>query len=405
MNGVISCLTILSLICSNGCRPDSYENDPFRLLYHPASAKGIYQFSASKSDSPSLTLSAHLMPFSVLSRVLSDTYCIGVVFSDKLFHKTITAEFKNTELKDVLNVISRQLNTDVVQVGNTYFVGKLRPEDRGILVRKVIGYTNRELQESVKSTLSQYGKLAVIGSGIVTAVDQQSVLTRVIDLLDSLDRFDQPVWIIQLAFLIIQRDALVEAGAKIATSGTISYNVQDNQFQLKDLNIDGIVNTALASSFADVHSSPMLLCREGSKSVWKFGKRVPIPKKSTSSYGVVTVTGYDYIDVGFTVQAQVEPSKAGGLLSLEVNKSDIESYVDYAPLTSQNLYQFTVDMVPNRCYLLGELQLYKDLNTVTDILNFGRTSGKSVIQLWGQIYRILPGTLQKYPYKFKSKTK
>lgn len=396
-------MMILILICSS-CRPDAYENDPFRLLYLPSNTKSLTNLTSDKPDLPSLTLSAHLMPFSVFSRVLSDTFNIGLVFSEKLFKKTITAEFKSTSLDDVLNVVSRQLNTDVVHVGNTYFVGKLRPEDRGILVRKMIGYTNKELQQAVKSSLSQHGRLAVIGSGIVTAVDQPSVLSRVSDLLDSLDRFDNPVWIVQLAFLIIQRDALIEAGAKIATSGTISYNVQDNQFQLKDLNIDGIVNTALNSSFADVHSSPMLLVREGAKSVWKFGKRVPIPKKSTSNYGVVTVTGYDYIDVGFTVSAQVQPSRAGGLLTLEVNKSDIESYVDYAPLTSQNLYQFTVDMAPNRSYLLGELQLYKDLNTVTDVLNFGKTRGKSIIQLWGQIYRISPGVLQNYPYSFKPKS-
>lgn len=395
---------ILLLICSS-CRPNSYENDPFRMLYSPSEASSVSVSLSSVKPLPTLTLSAHLIPFSVFARVMSDTFNIGLVFSEKLFQKTITAEFKETGLEDVLNVVSRQLNTDVVHVGNTYFVGKLRPEDRGILVRKVIGYTNKELQDTVRSSLSQYGKLAVVGSGIVTAVDQPSVLTRVVSLLDSLDRFDNPAWIIQLAFLIIQRDALIEAGAKIATSGTISYNVQDNQFQLKDLNIDGIVNTALQSSFADVHSSPMLLCREGSKSTWKFGKRVPIPKKSTSNYGVVTVTGYDYLDVGFTVSAQVEPSRVGGLLTLEVNKSDIESYVDYAPLTSQNFYSFKVDMQPNKCYLLGELQLYKDLNTVTDILNFGKTSGKSVIQLWGQIYRIRPGTLQKFPYDYSKPKK
>lgn len=63
------------------------------------------------------------------------------------------------------------------------------------------------------------------------------------------------------------------------------------------------------------------------------------------------------------------------------------------------------NMAPNRCYLLGELQLYKDLNTVTDILNFGKTTGKSVIQLWGQIYRIQPGTLQKFPYQYMTQKK
>ena len=394
----------LLLICfSSACSLKQVnEEDPLRFLYDQLSSFNPSRSEVLHSDTPTLTLSAHAMPFSVFSRVLSDRFLVGLVFSEKLFEKTITSEFKNTSLQDVLNVVSRQLDADVVKVGNTYYIGQLRSQDRGILVRRIVGFTNADLQRAVDSCLSDKGKGSVIGSGIISVIDHESVLSRVAELLDYLDHLDQPVWILQLAFLSIQRDALLEAGFKVASSGSVSYNISENTLSLKDLKIDGILNAAMSSSFADVHSSPMLLIREGSSSSWKQGKKVPIPKKSTSGYGVVTTEGFDYVDVGFSVSASVSSSRLGGLLDVKIEKSDIESYVEYAPVTSQNVYQFIVDLKPGIPYLLGELQIYKDLNSQTDILNLGKKSGKSVLQLWGQIYRISPGSLKsKYPLDHK----
>lgn len=378
------------------------SEDPFRRLYDPSTYQGRVGVVSSAGSFPALTLSAHAIPFSVFSRVLSDKFSVGLVFSEKLSQKTITAEFKETSLSDVLNVISRQLDSEVVKVGNTFYIGQLRSQDRGILVRKVEGLKNADIRQAVQSCLSEKGKLSVIGSGILSAVDHESVLVRVSELLDYFSRVDQPVWILQLAFLIVQRDALVEGGAKLSTSGTLSYNVSESSFSVKDLKIDGIINAAMSSSFADVVSSPMLLIREGSSSSWKFGKKVPIPKKTVSSYGVVSTTGFDYESVGFSVKASVVSSRIGAVLDLVIEKSDIESYVEYAPVTAQNVYSFTADLRSDTPYLLGEFNTFKNLNTQTDILNLGRQSGKSIIQLWGQLYRINPGLKPGIQYKFPS---
>ena len=150
------------------------------------------------------------------------------------------------------------------------------------------------------------------------------------------------------------------------------------------------------STFADIYASPMLLVRDGTTAHWKDGKRVPIPKKTVSSYGVVTVSGYDYTDVGFLVEATVRQSKRGGRVTLKIEKSDIASYVEEAPLTTQSVYEIDIDMEPLTPYLLGELSLFKTLDTQDNILNFGRDKGKSVIQLWGQLYRISGPVKEKF---------
>lgn len=393
----------LLFLCSS-CKSDSFFDDPFSKLYSSAALSSLDKASASSIPRlPSLSLSANRMPFSVFARVLSDTFNVGVVCSESLFDKRITAEFKETSLSDVLNVVSRQLDTELVKVGNTFYIGKLRAADRGILVRKVLGFPNKDLLSACKGVLSDKGKVSVVGAGIVAATDIGSVLVRISELLDYLSSCDSPVWIVQLAFLTINREILLEGGLKVSTSGTISYNVSDSEFQLKDINIDGLINAAMSSSFADVHSCPMLLVREGSESVWKYGKRVPVPKKTISDAGTVSTTDFNYIDVGFEVKVKVLRSRAGGILSLAIGNSAIDSYVEYSPVTSQNTLSLEVDMVPLKPYLLGELQTFKDLNTQSDILNLGKTRGKASVQVWGQIYPIKAGVNRSLPdLPFKS---
>lgn len=383
-------MTAILSICSSCSYRDVKQEDPFRQLYPLlGQVRAAGPVESEKVDQVFLTVSCHKMPFSVFSRVLSDKFEIGVVFSEKLAEKEITAEFKKTDLQSVMNVVARQLDVDVVRVGNTLFIGPLRAEDRGILVRRVYGYSKDSLVSLIGSVLSEKGKSSVTDLGVIVAVDHESVIRRLAEMLDYLDSMEQPTWILQLCFVILRRDALLEGGLKTTASGTISYNIADSQVDFKDLKIDGILNAVSNSSYADLYASPMLLCRDGQKAVWKNGQKVPIPRKTVSDYGTVTVSGYDYVDVGFNVEVQISDSKKGsGYLQMTISKSDIESYVDEAPVTSQNVYTASLNMIQFKPYLLGELQMFKDMSGQKDIFTLSQDKGKSVVQVWGQLYKI-----------------
>ena len=397
-NGLILFLILPLFICTS-CRSDSVFDDPFYAVYASSPAQpSSFSSPSSTLASSTLTLSAHCLSLPLFSRVLSDKFNVGIVYSGSLSSKTITGEFKSASLSDVISVLSRQLDVDTVRVGNTFYIGKLRPEDRAVFVRKIFGFSDNDLSKACSSVLSDKGKLTILPPGIVTATDLPSVLVRLTELLDYLSSLHDPVWIIQLAFLTLNRDLVVEAGLKVTTSGTVAYNLDDNEFKLKDINIDGLINAAMRSAYTDVYSCPMLLCRDGSSSVWANGQRVPVPKKTVSSYGTVSVTGYDYVDTGLSVKVSAQSTRTGGcLLNLDISKSHIESYVDQAPLTSRNAYTLICDMQPHKLYLLGELTTFTDLNTQSDILTFGKSKGKQSIQVWGQVYRISPSLARPFP--------
>ena len=383
----------LAFICvsSSGCYYRSKDvafDDPFRIIYY-RSAPSKHDTAGNRPSVPSevITLSCVEMPLSTLCRVLSDKFSVGLVFSGNQSNSTITAEFKDTDFESVLNVISRQLNSEIIKIGNTYYIGSLRPEDRGILVRRILGFNDQALTQIVNSLVSTNGKATVYDS-IVIVADHESVLRRISDSLDYLDSVKFDTWIVQLCFITLRADALANAGFDVVSSGTISYDVANSKLDFKDFDINALLNLSASSSLADIYASPMFVVRDGSTAKWQDGKRVPIPKKSVSDYGTVTTTGYDYVNTGFLVNCTVSAIKGGGRLNIEVELSDILSYVESAPVTSTTSYSFETDVVSGKLYMVGELSTFKLLDQQENVLDFSGERGKTSVQLWVQCYQI-----------------
>ena len=162
---------ILPFLCSS-CKTNSSFDDPFITIYQPSLDKiDISNFSSldrSDINFKSFSLSANRLPFPLFSRVLSDHFDVGIVFSSSLQDKFITAEFKKSSLGDAISVIARQLDVDTVRAGNTFYIGKLRNEDRAFLVRKMYTITNQDLLKACQGVMSEKGKISVVSSGVVT---------------------------------------------------------------------------------------------------------------------------------------------------------------------------------------------------------------------------------------------
>lgn len=391
-------LTTASLfLCISGCGivKNVKQDDPFRILYNgdrrPALKDSV------EAPAVYLTLSAFQMPLSTFCRILSDKYEIGMVFSNDLSDRQITAEFKRTDLQSVLNVVSRQIGVDIVRVGNTYFIGALRPEDRGVLVRRVLGYDQQSLSTIVTPMLSQSGKANVMSNGVVVATDHESVLRRMSEMFDYLDTVDPGSWIVQLYFVALRKDAMIEAGFDMKSSGTISYDIQSSKVSVDDLNLEGLFNVGADSNFTDVFAAPMLVIRDGSAGSWKDGERVPIPRKTVSNEGTVSTTGFDYIDTGFLLTAMVRESRRGGVLKLDIKQSQIKSYVEYSPVTAETSFSLEVDLIPEKIYLLGELNTFKQIDTQQNTTMFSQDSGKTSMQIWCKLFRVGPPVSTGYP--------
>ena len=388
-SAVISSMTVLVSACFSGCSQFKCvdQEDPFRLLYSEKLSEP-FQLRQTAVDNRKITLSAHQMSLGSFCRLLSDHFNVGIVYSDKLSSKSVAAEFKDTDINTVFTVLSRQLGVDLVKVGNTFYLGELKDEDKGILIRRVLSQDEENLKNIVDTLVSSQGKGKVLSGRVVIVSDKDFVIRRMSEALDDLERVSLHSWIVQLYFLVLRKDALAEGGLTMSTSGTLSYNISENSLELKDFRIEGLLSGLLESSYADLFASPMLICRDGVTGTWSDGQKVPVPKRTITDYGTITTTGFDYIDTGLQVKSTVKESKTGGYLELEISLSDIKSYVEGNPVTSQTRVNCALDMEPNKIYLLSELQRYSLLDREEKTFLLSRNKGKSVIQVWGRIYRI-----------------
>lgn len=391
------------IVCSGCSRlKDINQEDPFRLIYSEANNQ-IKRSLQSSVDDRKLSLSANQMDLSSFCRLLSDYFNIGIVFSEKMSKSVITAEFKNTDIKTVFTVLSRQLGADVVHIGNTYYIGELKDEDKAILIRRVLSHDEDSLFQFVETLKSGSGKCKVLPGRVVVVSDKDFVIRRITEALDQIEGVNLSSWIIQLYFLVLRKDALAEGGLTMSTSGTISYNISENTIDVKDFKLEGLFSGLFESSYADLYASPMFILRDGVKGTWFDGQNVPIAKRTVSDYGTITTSGFDYVNTGLEVSAVCRESRVGGYLELTISLSDIQSYVEGSPLTSKTKVNVALDMVPNKIYLLSELQRYSVLDREDHTFLLARNKGKSVIQVWGRIYKT--GSMKKFVVPKMQETK
>lgn len=289
----MSLTMVIACICLTSCshHTDFTIPEPFKIAYSELKPSPVSETARTSNDQVSITLSSYKLPFSLFARIISDKYKIGFVYSESLADKQITAEFKETDLISFLNVLSRQLSSDVLRIGNTFYVGTLKSDDRGVFCRKVFGYTQAQLLAFITPLLTPTGKIATDQSLLIVS-DTETVLRRVAELCEQLNAIDRSTWILQLYLVNLQKDALMDAGLATKSSGTVSYDISNQKVNLQDLALEGAFNLLNNSSFGDLYASPMLFVREASESKWSDGDIVPVPQTSISQYGTATTTGF-----------------------------------------------------------------------------------------------------------------
>lgn len=395
----------LAMAGLSGCNFDEqfkYKKlDPFLELY---SVQKIKQLEAKDEKKPVKVydFSASKMPLTQFIRWFSDKTGCGVVYGAGADNAELTAEYKKASPDDVMNSISRRFGLELIKINNTYYLGQLKPEDRGYLVRRIKGYDALEIKAAVDAFLSEFGKVNVQKDGLTVVSDREAILNSVIKVLDALEQGSGDTWILQFYLVAIKKELAVAAGADVATSGQVAYQIakassdtpQENAaadatnfaFATLSQTFNGVLSGS--SSFMDTKATPMFLLRDGTSGEWQDGKSIPIPRKTTSQYGVVTTEGFEYIDTGLVLKAKLRESSHGAYLTVDFTDSSIKGYVEYQPILSKACLKTESEIQSGKIYLIGELNKRDDGSGVSNILDFSKSDGFSNIQLFCRAYRV-----------------
>ncbi|QQE10822.1 hypothetical protein JD969_15125 [Planctomycetota bacterium] len=353
---------------------------------------------AQEKEQKLVTYSCDDMPFSMFARFVSDTTGVSIIADVSLYEKRIDLDVVGVELDELLSNVARALGTEITRSGNLYFVGELRPEDRAVMVRKVVRLKRDELRQAVGLMLSDNGKAATYDDGLVVVADKIQVITRIQQMLQSIEVAEIDTWVVQLYLISVGDRQESEVGVDLKPVADMSFAFAtasaDVYSGVKMLtSLQAILKATREIEDMSVVAQPLFVLTDGKSSKIRDAQDIPVPKKAITDAGTVSTTGYENVSVGLEVETTVrDVGERRAMLDVKVELSDLVGYVDQiAPIKKTQNYETSLVINSGGVYMIGELQQDKTVNTKSSILQTVRKQEvkSNVIQVWARAYKIV----------------
>lgn len=291
-----------------------------------------------------ISISTNGMPLVEFLRWLTNETGVSCVAEAAIDSKPVTVELQDQTVDETLGVVARRVGVQVTRSGNLYFLGSLRREDRGVMVRRVRRLDGEQVRNAVSTLLSEFGQIAAFEDGLVIVGDRVEVLTRVNDLLNQVEAAESPCWCVQLYLLNMTDTDVSDFGVDIAPAAEVGLafaNASNGGFALSpkaNVTLDALLRSARNRGSETMLAEPMMYMVDGSEGKCSRVDRIPIPRKALVGQNASSVetVGYDFVDAGFTLTIKLrEISQDEARLSCVVDLSTITGYVeDSIPKTS-----------------------------------------------------------------------
>ena len=151
-----------------------------------------------KDEEPTVTLSCEDWSLSQAVRWIADQTGISVVVQENLDNKKVTLDVKVQPVSLLLQSIAKRAGVAANETAGVYYIGTLKREDRGVLVRRAPRLTSEELHKTISSFTSEKGTVNVYDDGVMVIGDRVDVLERINSLLDDLEAVRSPTFVAQL---------------------------------------------------------------------------------------------------------------------------------------------------------------------------------------------------------------
>lgn len=317
----------------------------------------------------------------------------------------MTVEVVDIPVDQLLGIVGRRLGVEVSRTGQLFFLGTLKPEDKGVLVRRVGRLTGEQLREAVAVLLSEYGRVQSYDDGVVVVGDRVEVLQRVEELLERLEAVESACWVMQLYLVSLsendQRElslnaqpALDIAANLAAASASGGVGVTTAQKIAANGALSAVMKATRTKRGSRTVAEPLFVLVDGAEGKFNRGQRVPIAQQTVSNQGTVSTNGYSFINVGLTCDVSIREHGSDVVYStVHCELSRIESYVQSAPVTAVESFNCKALMHSGGVYLLGCLQRDETEAGITSLIGLGGTSAKGggTLQVWARVCRIGSG--------------
>lgn len=342
-------------------------------------------------------------------RWLSNQTGSSIVVSRSLDDVPVTIEVVNQTPDEVLGVVARRAGVQVTRSGNLYFLGDLRREDRGVLVRRVRRLASEDIQAAVDTLRSEYGSSAAFADGLLVMGDRVEVLTRINELLDQVEQAESPTWVVQMYLISLSKTEIADLGFDATPAADVSLAFASNSHtglagasalgasaKLKG-GLDALLRFARSRSGETLFAQPLFYLADGASAEMVRGDRVPVPRQTVSDQGTVTTAGFEFVQTGLQLSVRLrEVTESAAALDADLSLSSVTGFVQAAPITTQETFKTRAIVASGGVYLLGSIERsdLKRSDAVGLKVGDAATAEARTLQVWARAVRVGGPALQ-----------
>jgi Flp pilus assembly secretin CpaC len=325
------------------------------------------------------------------------------VVEQRLDQLPVTIDVIEQDTSSVLASVARRLGVEVTRQGQLYYMGTLRREDRGLLVRRVRRLKSDEITNAVKVLQSDQGATVAFSDGLLVVGDRVDVLRRITQLLDDVEATDNATWVVQLYLVSFEEARLADFGFDVSPAIDVAVSFASGSTALQSAataanlhaGIGAVLRAAASHEGVEVVAQPLFVLGDGETAAFSRGEKIPIPRRSVSDQGTVTTTGFETVQTGLQVSATVrELRESATRLSVDVSMSDVARTVEAdgvsAPVIKADTYKTQSEVISGGVYLLGSVERAGVTRSAAWPLRLGQKhqASNQVLQIWARAYRI-----------------
>lgn len=388
-----------------GCqvRPSPSPEPVFPELYSQV-AHRLPSSQVDRPDEQLLTLSTRDMPLVEFLRWVADNGGVSVVADLSLDDKSVSVEVESVPVSQLLAAVARRLNVTLTRTGTVYYLGQARPEDRGILARKVSRLSAEELGQAISVLLTSNGRVTALSDGLVLVGDTLEVLERINAMLDEIERAPLDSWVVQMLVVSITESAAHHLGLDLTPTLELSAALSNAANIPTGLDItaglEGLLRATRTTAGASVEARPLFVLVDGSTSRHSNADTIPIPKKAVVEGAGIQTTEFEFVEVGFVVEVGIrEVGEGRALLDVDVDLQQVVGFVESAPIARGQTFQTRAVIESGGVYLLGEMNTTNRRQTIDGPFQLAEVQDddNTTIQVWLRSYRIAGPAQQQEP--------
>ena len=150
-------------------------------------SRGTDSVSESKDESERITFSASDMPLGDFVRWVSDATGVSIIVEQGLDAVPVSVEVTDQPVEVVLSTVARRAGVEVNRSGNLYFLGALKKNDIGVLVRRVRRLNQADIHQTIQVLLTENGQIAAFEDGLCVIGDRVETLSKINDLISDVE--------------------------------------------------------------------------------------------------------------------------------------------------------------------------------------------------------------------------